>query len=156
MNNNYDDDDDDDDDNDNDDDDEVRGHLGPVLLCLTQSLPPFQPGPVVAGVGGAQHDQRPPAGRHVGDDLVRDGEAGQEVSGVATAGEGGAGGGGGRLQSWPQLILHPGGLRVTVGQEDVVLHQRSSSQVSQQSFVIKAREFEKTFSLSLRPLFFYL
>ena len=82
---------------------------------------------MLADVGGAQHYQRPPAGRHVGDDLVRDGEAGQEVSGVKTAGEGGAGGAGGRLQLWPELILHPGGLRVTVGQEHVVLHQRSSS-----------------------------
>ena len=122
----------------------MRGHLGPVLFCLTQSLPPLQPGPVVAGVGGAQHDQRPPAGRHVGDDLVRDGEAGQEVSGVATAGEGGAGGGGGRLQPRPQLILHPGGLRVTVGQEDVVLHQRSSSQVSQQSLILLRQESFRT------------
>ena len=83
---------------------------------------------MLATVGGADDDDRPPAGLHVGDDLLRDGDAGQEVPGVDTAGVGGrGGGGGGRLQLWPELILHPGGLSVTVGQEHVVLQTLYSS-----------------------------
>ena len=85
---------------------------------------------MLATVGGAQHDDRRPAHLHVGDDLLGDGQAGQEISGVDTAGEGGGGGGGGgggRLQLRPELSLHPAGLTVTVGEEDVVLQTESSS-----------------------------
>ena len=90
---------------------------------------------MLATVGGADHHDRPTAGLHVGDDLLRDGDAGQEVPGVDTAGVGGPGGGGGRLQLWSELILHPGGLRATVGQEHVVLQTLYSSHLS---FVLKS------------------
>ena len=103
-------------------------HLGPVLCCLKESLPPLQPRPRLPAVAPAHYDDGPPAGLDGGQDLVHDGQAGQEVPGVDTAGVGGPGGGGRRLQLWPEFILHPGGLSVTVRQEHVVLQTYFSSQ----------------------------
>ena len=95
-------------------------HLGPVLCCLKESLPPLQPRPRLPAVAPAHDDDGPPAGLDGGQDLVHDGQAGQEVPGVDTAGVGGAGGGGGALQLLPQLSLHPAGLTLAVGDEHIV------------------------------------